>query len=97
MKIVFLSVVAALSLLLSPGGVEGAAVPEPEKEPIYWDNEILEEVHVDCECGYGLHRVWSEFVDAENETDRLWKWECVEVSSALSYTCKIALSPTFIP
>ena len=79
MEVVSLTLFAVLALL-GAGRVEGAAMPEPEEEILYWDNSFTGYLYVDCDCGYALHRVWSEY-DHDNETmDRRWDWQCVEVS-----------------
>ena len=44
-----------------------------------YDNTLEGNLEENCDCGYALYRVYSEFDVATD--DRLWQWKCIQVST----------------
>lgn len=77
-------IIALLGVLASYSGrVQGGVLPpEPPDMPI-WNNDPTEEVNVNCDCGYALHKVRSQY--STTDPDRQWLWECIKVYTFKSF------------
>ena len=71
-------VVVVLGVLASHSAIvqSDAPPPDPPEEPD-WNNDPGDPVYVNCDCGYALHKVRSQYTN--EPPDRQWLWECIKV------------------
>lgn len=51
--------------------------PDPPEEPDWNNMNPGDPVYVNCDCGYALHKVRSQY--STTTPDRQWLWECIKV------------------
>lgn len=73
-------VVAVLGVLATHSAIVQSAAPPPDppEEPNWNNMNPGDPVNVNCDCGYALHKVRSQY--SGDPPDRQWLWECIKVS-----------------
>ena len=80
--------ISVLSLL----GLTLAGVPTPPPPPLPFENDLTEPINFECDQGYGMYRVVSNFGEASTagrrkrtsgNADRQWGFGCQKVNNII--------------